>query len=209
MIDTALFGKLAGGISIAAYLPYIWAILKYRNDPEKRVTPNRASWTIWTIVSGIIWASYTSSGATDTAWVPAGYTIGSFIVSLLSIKFGEGGWAKLDRNCFVAAGIGLMLWWAFDSPLYTLFTSLSVDIVASFPTIKKVWINPKSEDKLAWLLFWGGSLANVLAVNKWAFVIYVYPVAMFVLITLITGLILWDKERPKLTPSPMRIVKAD
>ncbi len=190
-MNTALFGKLAGILSIIAYFPYIWAIIKHK------ATPNRASWIIWTIVSGIIFFSYHSAGATDTIWVPAGYTLGSFIVSLLSIKYGEGGWTKLDRNCFFAAGIGLIFWWIFNSPLFALYISLAIDTTASLPTIKKAYLNPLSENKLAWFLFWLGSVANVLAINSWIFVIYLYPVTMFLTITPITLMVMWDRGRPK------------
>lgn len=187
MIDTVLFGKVAGILSIAAYFPYVWAIL------QGKASPNRTSWIVWTIVSGSIFFSYYFAGARDTVWVPAGYTIGSLIVSLLAIKYGEGGWTKLDRNCFIAAGISLLLWWLFESPLFALYISLTVDITASFPTIKKAYLNPLSEDKLTWFLFWIGSFFNILAVNNWKFVIYIYPVATFLLISVMASMIIWDR----------------
>ena len=190
MIDTTLFGKLAGSLSIAAYLPFIWAIL------QRKATPNRATWMIWTIISGSIFFSYESAGATNTIWLPAGYTCGSFIISLLSIKYGEGGWSKLDRKCIGFATIGLFLWWLLDSPLYTLYISASVDIAASIPTVKKAYTNPLSEDKATWALFWIGSLLNVIAIDKWEFVIYMYPLAIFFIISIIAPLVIWDKQRP-------------
>ncbi len=191
MIDTKLFGELAGIISVAAYLPYIRAILK------GQATPNRASWVIWTIISGSIFFSYSSAGATDTIWVSAGYALGSFIVSLLSIKYGEGGWTKLDQRCLASAAIGLFLWWAFDSPLFALYTSTGVDAIASIPTVKKAYKNPLSEDKIAWALFWAGAFMNVLAVDKWKFVIYIYPIAIFLIISVIAPLVIWDRGIPK------------
>ncbi|MFW0838115.1 MAG: hypothetical protein ACKKL5_03890 [Candidatus Komeilibacteria bacterium] len=61
MFDTALFGKLAGGLSIAAYFPFILAILR------GTARPNRASWIIWTFMSGSIFFSYVAAGAMNTA----------------------------------------------------------------------------------------------------------------------------------------------
>jgi len=191
MIDTALLGKLAGGISVFAYLPYIWAIFK------RNAKPNRASWIIWTVVSGSIFFSYSSAGATDTIWVSAGYTIGSAIISLLSIKYGVGGWTKLDQRCLLSAAVGLLLWWLLDSPLFALYISTGIDVTASIPTAKKAYLDPLSEDKLAWALFWLGSFLNVLAIDKWEFVIYMYPIVILLIISIITPLTIWDRGIPK------------
>ncbi len=54
--------------------------------------------------------AYRAAGADATMWVPITYVIGPLGTSLLAIKFGEGGWTKLDRICLVGVGIGLILW---------------------------------------------------------------------------------------------------
>ncbi|MFA6365385.1 MAG: hypothetical protein WCW78_03215 [Candidatus Paceibacterota bacterium] len=90
----AVFGVLAGLFSIASYVPYIRSIL----NPKGGTKPNRASWFIWAGVSGIIAVSSYASGARETIWVPIGYVIGSSIIALFSIKYGEGGWTPFDQK---------------------------------------------------------------------------------------------------------------
>ncbi|MFW0838026.1 MAG: hypothetical protein ACKKL5_03420 [Candidatus Komeilibacteria bacterium] len=187
-MNTVLWGQLAGACSTIAFLPYIVSILR------KKSSPNRATWIIWTVVSGVIAGSYYAVGATSTIWVPVGYTIGSLIIAILSLKYGEGGLERLDKNCFIVSVLGLLGWLVSSSPLVALFANMVADSSGSLPTIKKVFKDPTSEDKLTWLLFWLGALANVLAIDDWRFVIYAYPLDIAILVTMIAGLVwFWKK----------------
>jgi len=68
------YGRLAGiagGIvALAAFVPYIRAIIK------GTTTPNRATWLIWTIIGCITAASYAAGGADQTIWVAVSYALG-------------------------------------------------------------------------------------------------------------------------------------
>ena len=111
-------GITAGIFSLTAYVPYILSIVR------KETRPNRASWIIWLAVSAIITLSYRDAGATYAFWAPAGYTLGSTVVTILAIKYGVGGWTRFDRTCLMGAGIGLVLWRTFDSPMTALLINL-------------------------------------------------------------------------------------
>ena len=86
-----LIGVFAGIISMIAFVPYIISILK------KETQPSRASWIIWTVVALMILSSYKMSGAVETIWVPVSYFLGPFVVAILSVKYGVGGWTRMDR----------------------------------------------------------------------------------------------------------------
>jgi hypothetical protein len=92
-------------------------------------------------------------------WVPITYVVGPVVTSLLCIKFGEGGWTKLDRICLIGVGIGLISWVIYRSPDLTLWINIGVDFLGAIPTIYKSYQQPEGEDSLAWLLF---SIANAL-----------------------------------------------
>ncbi len=173
---TKIFGLIAGILSILAYIPYISSILKGSTKP------NRASWLIWLVMNIIILASYHSSGAESTIFVLVSYSIGTIIVALLSLKYGEGGWTSFDRTCLIISAVGLLLWFIFNSPLPALLINIAVDMTGALPTIRKVYCNPQIESKSAWLLFFAGSIANLVAIDKFEFAIVVYPVAMFLII---------------------------
>lgn len=184
MLDiTADAGKVAGIISLAAFVPYVVAILR------RKTVPNRATWWIWMVVGFMLGASYRFSGADHTIWVPVSYVIGPFVIAILSIKYGEGGWARFDRVCLFGAGTSAILWWMFNSSLIALIINLFIDIMGALPTIRKSYHEPEKEDRLAWSLFIAGNTINLFAVERWTFAISAYPVWMFIGSGLITALI--------------------
>ena len=168
-----LAGKLAGIIAVLAYIPYIIAILR------NKTSPNRATWFIWALVSFIMLISYYLSGARNTIWLPLGYVIGSSVIAILSIWYGEGGWTILDRSCLLGAGASIALGIVLKIPQVVLFTNILNDFFGMLPTIKKSYLRPQSENKLAWIMFFTGSAANIVAVDNWNFSIATYPIVLF------------------------------
>lgn len=184
-------GWSAAVFSILGYIPFVIAILRKENP----VRPNRATWFIWALVSGIIFVSYYEAGARETAVVPFFYAIGSSAIALLSLKYGVGGWTPFDRKCLYAAGASLVLWVAFGSPLIALLTNTAVDIIGGLPTVKKSYHNPDSEDRLTWMFFFLGAAMNVFAIREWTFIIAFYPVAIMALIVVIFTLVVIRPQR--------------
>ncbi len=185
---SVLAGWIAGVLSFLAFLPYIVAILR------GQTRPNRATWWIWTTAGLVLGASYHFSGAETTIWVPVSYIVGPLVTALLSIRYGEGGSTPLDRGCFAGAGAGLLFWWWFNSPVVALVMTLGVDFAGAVPTIKKAYLAPHTEDRLAWALFIAGNAFNLLAVDRWEFAIAIYPVYMFLASGSIAALVL--RPRP-------------
>ncbi len=191
---TAVAGKVAGIVSLVAFVPYVLAVL--RGD----TTPNRATWWIWTVVGFMLGASYYSSGANHTIWVPASYIIGPFVIAILSIKYGEGGWTRFDRGCLIGAAVSLALWWIFSSPIIALLINLSIDLLGALPTIRKAYYEPNGENRTAWALFFAGNTFNLFAVERWVLVIAIYPIYMFLGSGIITTLVFWPRKERRMSP---------
>ena len=177
-----IIGIVSGFLAFSSYFFYIPAILK--GDTK----PNRASWWIWGGIGVLIVASYYVLGARGTIWVPISEAIGPVVIALFSIKYGEGGWTRLDRWCLVGAGIGTLLWWFTSSALIGLVFYLFIDLMAVIPTIKKSFHRPENEDKEAWGLAFAGQLLNLFAVEKATFSILLYPIYMIITNGAIFGL---------------------
>lgn len=180
---TDVAGKVAGIVAFIAFVPYILATLR------RKMTPNRATWWIWTVVGFMLGASYYSSGADHTIWVPVSYFIGPLAVSIIAIRYGEGGWTWFDRGCLFVSGVGVVLWWIFNSPLSALLINLSIDFVGGLPTARKVYYKPRSESSVAWTLTFTANAINMFAIERWVFAIAVYPIYMVIGSGLITTLI--------------------
>lgn len=167
-------GMLAGLFALLAFIPYVFAILR------RMTKPNRASWWIWTAVGGLLIASYRSSGAEATIWVPVSFTVGPLSVALLSLKYGEGGWGPFDSKCLLGAALGVVLWLCLRNPIAGLVVFLFIDFMGALPTLKKAYLEPWTEDKLAWSLWITGNTLNLLAVQRWTFADAAYTLWMFV-----------------------------
>ena len=111
-------------------------------------------------------------------WLALAYALCPLITALVSLKYGEGGWTHFDRACLGVAGLSAMLWWLCHSPLVALLINLFIDFVGLLPTMRKSFLNPKSEDRAAWTLGFAASAINLFAIEEWKFAIAVYPIYM-------------------------------
>lgn len=175
MIDQSTIGLLAGIIGFLSFIPYILETL------NRKISPNRATWIIWAVLGIIIAVSYYSAGARSSAWVPAAYAVGIVIMALLTLKYGEGGWTKLDIVCLVGAGLGLVIWALTNNPVLPLYLTIAIDAIGAVPTIKKAYERPETESRTSWLMFLVANTLNLFAINEWTLVVASYPVYVFVL----------------------------
>ena len=185
----SIIGILAGIVGLFGFLPYIITTIQGKNKP------NRASWWIWGILGVITGISYYYSGATTTIWVPICYAICQIITAVLSLKYGEGGWNRLDKICLIGAGFSLLLWWLSSSPLIALLFTLLIDLFAAIPTVIKSYINPEQESCFSWTIFLVANTLNMVALDRWNISLVAYPFYLFYLSSTLS-ILLW---LPKLT----------
>lgn len=183
-----LFGISAGAIGFLGFIPYVIGTLRGTTKP------NKTTWLIWAAMGVIIAASYFSAGASDSAWLPAAYAIGIFIVAALSLRFGEKGWTKLDLFCLLGAGVGLLLWWLTSEPTFALYLTITVDAIGFIPTLRKAYERPESEDRLAWCLFLVADALNIFAISEWTLAQASYPVYVLVFTLALNALLYLPKR---------------
>ena len=183
MISGALVGIIAGVLSFAAYALYIFTTLKGKTKP------NRATWWILTLVGLMIAASYYAEGARDTMWVPLSYVLGPAIIAVLSLKYGEGRWERLDKLCLTGAIISAIIWYFSHSALLVLMINIIMDFLGLVPTIKKSYLRPAGEDRTAWTLESIAGALNIFAIERWTFGIAFYPIYLLVINGIVTLLL--------------------
>ena len=186
-----LLGKLAGLVALTALIPYIRSIL------QGKTKPNRASWFIWASVSIGLLASYHYSGATTTIWLTISYTIIPLSIFLLSLKYGVGGYTALDVICISGAVLGLILWRLTHSPEVALYLNVLVDGLGFIPTLKKAYLNPESEDRLAWSIATVANILNVSALTTWRLKIALFPIYNFAFNAAVITLLLRASRKKK------------
>ncbi|MCE5319331.1 MAG: hypothetical protein LLG04_18445 [Parachlamydia sp.] len=176
---------LAGTISSFAFLPYILSILRHETKPHL------VTWWIWTFLGAVITASYYASGAPLNALiVPIVYILGPLVVALLCFKYGEYGANAFDLSCFAGGIAGILLWLLTGNPALALYLNLIVDFCGAMPTIRKVALNPRSENLTAWILFLLGNVLNLMSIPYDSFAVMSYPLYMVLVTLIVTSLML-------------------
>jgi hypothetical protein len=195
MLDWQIFfGVLAGLFSFMGFIPYLISIIRQKTQP------NRASWWIWATLGTIIAVSNYSAGARDTMWLLSAYAFCQFVIAVLSIKNGEGGWNIFDQTCMLGAGISIVFWWWTKEPLTAILINIAIDSLGALPTIRKSYSQPETEDFFSWTMFLMASVLNLLALRNWSIVLSSYPIYLFsfnlIVVVLLTSprLTLWKKK---------------
>ncbi|MHB0978041.1 MAG: hypothetical protein ACYC1K_01365 [Minisyncoccota bacterium] len=179
-MDKELIGQISGALVILSAVPYVYGLLKGRNDPE--IT----SWSLWSVIGLSLLLTYKSSGAESNIW-PAvfGFTNPIIITVIAIVKKGERRKLnRLDWACVVLCVIALSMWLMVrtDKQLaqYALYLSIFADACAAIPTIALVWSNPMVDRPFAWGFFGIGYSLGLLAVPDTSFSNMILPVYMFV-----------------------------
>lgn len=92
-----------------------------------------------------------------------------------SIKFGVGGFRKIDILSLGGAGFSLVLWYLTNEPAVALFFIILTDLIGVNLTITKTWKNPETENWVGWAMCGVGGLLGTLAVGKFDFVLISFP----------------------------------
>lgn len=180
----ATIGVLAGFLSFLCFIPYIVTILL------GKTRPNRASWWIWAVNGSILSTSYYFAGASNTLWLIVFPVIAQFIIAILSLKYGKGGWSFFDRACLMGASLSLTLWLGLKSPMSAIVLTLVTDLLGALPTVKKSYYEPETEDLLTWILYVIASILNLLAIEQWSLAILLPPMyVLFINITILSLLL--------------------
>ena len=188
-----MMGWLAGIISLLGFLPYILSILK------KQTQPHLVTWLIWTVVGTILAVSYYYSANPSflELLVPLAYVVGPLTITCLALFYGEIKYTLFDLSCFVLALMSLVLGFILKSPFIVLVFNVLLDFFGALPTIYKTYLQPESENFLAWSLFLVGNFLNLIALSSWNWASAIYPVYLFSVSLIITSLIIYRSKKIK------------
>lgn len=172
-------GQLAAILAVIQIVPYVRSIL---NGETK---PSRTSYGIWLAINTVALTSYFASGATTTRWLFVVLTFNALIVFLLSLKFGVGGFSRLDISCLLLAFLAICAWLITDSPELARYIALAATILGYLPTIKKSYAHPETENTLSWGIYVVATTLNAAALTTLSPVIAAPPIVAVLMSTTI------------------------
>lgn len=167
-----VFAILSGIVVLIGGPPYLMDILKGKTRPQ------RTTWFIWSVQGLIAFGSQVGLGAHWSLVFAGLNAAGNLTVFLLSLKFGVGGWKRIDMAALVIACVGLIISIAARAPFIALLGVILADFAGVVPTVRKTFLMPKSETSITWLALGTSSLLAIGSVGAWRFSLLLYPAYM-------------------------------
>ena len=140
-----------------------------------KTKPQRMTWFIWVILLSIAFFAQLSKGGTWSLITTGIDWLGVVIIFILSIKRGMGGATKLDKMALVGAGVGLIIWYFTNEPLFAILITIFIDFIAGMLTILKTYKHPETETFVAYIICGTGGILGALAVGEMNFSLIIFP----------------------------------
>lgn len=176
-------------LAFVSYIVYIIAILK------GEAKPHRTTRFVLVIITSLATASLFAQGSSVAIWLSGVFTFGCILIFLLSLKFGMGGVAKTDILCLIFSLGGIIFWRVTSNPIYGLFASIGADLVGQIPMLIKTYKFPETEVWAFYFLDVLASIFSLLALQRWIFQEFTYPLYIILVDSITILLILRPKIR--------------
>lgn len=180
-------------IAISSILALISPVIYARAILKGEAKPHRTTRFVLLLITALSTASLFAAGDRVAVWLAGVSTLQAILIFGLSIKYGMGGWAKIDLACLFVALFGIYLWKTTSNPVLALYSAIAADFTGMIPALIKTYHFPKTEIWAFYLLdvFAGGF--SLLALNNWNLQDYSYPFYIMVINLVMVLLII----RPK------------
>ena len=166
----------------------IWAVLKGNFRPQ------RTTRFIYFLMGVVVVGTLVAQKSWDSLGFALAQNICGMIIFGLSFKYGVGGFAKFDLITLFGAGVAGFIWITTGDPTKALLFGILTDAIAFLPTLKKIWVWPRSEE---WRFYASDVMASsfsYLSLRRMSVGDLAYPVYIFGLNVVAMVLILMRRK---------------
>ncbi len=184
-----ILGLVSAVIGIFALIPYYVDIIKGRTKPQ------RAAFFIFSILATISFFGQYAEGAKASLWFAFILMTSPWIIFLLSLKRGVGGFATKDKISLLLAAMILLLWYLTSSAALAVVLAVSVNTIAKYLVAIKVYALPYSDLLFTWVMSAVASFFAFLSVGKLDFILLLPPLQNGITVGIIAGIIIYRRKR--------------
>jgi hypothetical protein len=179
---------IASLLAIVGNVPYLIDIIK------KRVQPHPYTWFVWSIVSCIIFFGQVAKGAGIGALPTAASEIFTLIIFFFSLRYGFKNIKWVDSISLMIALLGIIPWIMTDDPTISVIVAVGIDLVAFVPTIRKTWLEPKTETPILYSMNVLRHILMLFSLQAYNIATTLHSIAMITSNTIMTSIILFKKK---------------
>lgn len=191
----ALFTIVGSLIASLGFIPYL------RDTIKGKVRPRLASWTTWSLVTGIATVAAISEGAYTSAWLTGLMTAIEIAILVVALKKGVRDYNWVDAVCQVLSFVGIVAWLQSSNASYAILFNIIADFFGAVPTFYHAWIKPHDEAWKPFIIDGIGSNITMLAVSEISLVAAGFPL-YFTLMGYTLGATIYYRQ--KMTPKKVR-----
>lgn len=156
--------------------------------------PQRMTRFLIFLLSFLIFGTLWAQGDRNGIFIAGAQLIGGFIILLLSIKKGIGGYGLFDGVVLVMTLASLIVWQTTNNPVLGLIMSIVTDLIAFSPTIVKTWKLPGTEEWKFYMSDVVASLFSILSISAYTVGNLAFPAYILAINTLSVVMILGRKK---------------
>lgn len=156
---------------LALISPFVYAKAILRGEAK----PHRTTRLILLLITSLATMSLFAQKDTVAIWLAGVSTLQSILIFALSIKYGMGGWSKMDLLCMLIAVSGIVLWQTTNNPSLALYASILADFVGMVPALIKTYRFPETEIWTFYAIDVCAGFFSLLAVKSFTLQQFSYP----------------------------------
>lgn len=168
----------------------VWGAVGYIRDMHHgRVQPNLVTWFLWSLAPLIALGAQIKAGVGAEAALAAAVGLCPLAIFIVGLKQGRFKPQPFDWWCGGASLVALVLWQITGSGAVGVSLSILADALGAAPTLRKSYLDPRSESSAFFALFTISATITLLTITQWtllhaAFSIYIFVlyVTLFVLV---------------------------
>lgn len=174
------FVYVAVVINIIGTLGYIFTTFQGKSKP------NRVTWFFWFLIPLITAFAQLNQGVGIQVLLTLSSSLLPLTVLLASLFNKNAYWQtkKQDYILAVFVVLAIMLWQLTKNASLAIILSITADGLASFPTMKKCFTHPETENVLAYGLTFLSGITTLFTIQEWSFAELSFPLYL----TVITGI---------------------
>ncbi len=185
----ALLSAVAIALTIAAFYPYIRAII------QGAIRPHVFSWVIWGATTFVVFLAQLEAEGGAGAW-PIGVSgCVTLLIALLAY------WKRADITIsgtdwlyFVLAMSSLPFWYVTSNPLWAVVILTTVDVLGFGPTVRKAYALPHSESLLFFSLVALRNLVVILALESYSVTTVLFPAVIAATCMALTAMLVYRRR---------------